>query len=220
MSEPVDFTYRVGGPLGSRARRAGLWFNPAFFAFTAATLTWLILIWRQVPCRPLPGDAFPNPFLRMCYSDIPILYLSRHITRNKSEEPPVIVDLVPQEGRGFIFEARTSQLMAGDYTARLQVDGAPLDGVIETELSVSQQLTPELQDVSANRSVLEQAASLTGGRFLLPDQLHELPDLFHDSSQSQEVREEIPVWNHWLILVLFCIVGTSEWVLRKINGLP
>lgn len=142
------------------------------------------------------------------------------ITRNKSEEPPVIVDLVPQEGRGFIFEARTSQLMAGDYTARLQVDGAPLDGVIETELSVSQQLTPELQDVSANRSVLEQAASLTGGRFLLPDQLHELPDLFHDSSQSQEVREEIPVWNHWPILVLFCIVGTSEWVLRKINGLP
>ena len=80
MSEPADFTYRVGGSVGSRARRLGLWFNPAFYAFVSATLTWLVVIWRQVPCRPLPGDAFPNPFMRMCYSDIPILYLNRDLS--------------------------------------------------------------------------------------------------------------------------------------------
>ncbi len=80
MNEPADLTYRVGGPLGSRARRAGLWFNPAFFAFASATLTWLILLWRQVPCRPLPGDPFPNAFMRACYSDIPILYLNRDLS--------------------------------------------------------------------------------------------------------------------------------------------
>lgn len=80
VSEPVDFTSRTGGPVGRRASRAGIWFNPAFFAFIAATLSWLIVTWRQVPCRPLPGDEFPNAFMRLCYSDIPTLYLNRDLS--------------------------------------------------------------------------------------------------------------------------------------------
>ncbi len=33
-------------------------------------------------------------------------------------------------------------------------------------------------------------------------------------------RKEIALWNHWLIFLVFCGLLMSEWVLRKVNGLP
>lgn len=142
------------------------------------------------------------------------------LTKRNGGEQPITVDLVPQEGRNFVFEGRHTPLTDGDYIVRLQVQGAPLDDVIETEFTVTNTLSPELQDVSANRDLLEQAAALTGGRFFLPDQLGELPDLFQDVHQVKSLHEEIPIWDHWLVLILFCLFATSEWILRKINGLP
>ena len=79
VSEPAVLTYRLGGPMGRRALRAGRWFDPGMWAIAAATLTWLILMARQVPCRPV-GESFPNAFVRLCYSDIPTLYLGRGIS--------------------------------------------------------------------------------------------------------------------------------------------
>lgn len=77
--QTTALTQRLGGPVGPRARRTGLWFDPTVWALLAATVTWLLLIWRQVPCRPI-DDGFPDPFLRLCYSDIPVLYLGRGIS--------------------------------------------------------------------------------------------------------------------------------------------
>ena len=79
VSVPADLTYRVGGNVGRRARRSGFWFNPVIWSLLAATATWLVVIGRQIPCRPT-ADGFPNAFLRLCYSDIPILYLGRGIS--------------------------------------------------------------------------------------------------------------------------------------------
>lgn len=80
VSEPTELTYRLGGPVGDRALRTGRWFDPTLWALLAAMVSWLVVMARQVPCRPLPGDFFPNAFLRLCYSDIPTLYLSRDIS--------------------------------------------------------------------------------------------------------------------------------------------
>ncbi|HEY3548296.1 MAG TPA: glycosyltransferase 87 family protein, partial [Propionicimonas sp.] len=62
----------LGGAIGRHARRGGIWFNPTAWAFLTLTVSWLVLMLRQIPCIPA-GDKFP----RMCYSDITVLYYWR-----------------------------------------------------------------------------------------------------------------------------------------------
>lgn len=105
VSEPADLTYRLGGNIGRRARRSGFWFDPVVWSLLAATLTWLVVILRQVPCRPT-ADGFPNAFLRLCYSDIPILYLGRGISTGAdfytevALEYPVLIGYFMAAARG------------------------------------------------------------------------------------------------------------------------
>jgi uncharacterized membrane protein len=63
----------LGGPMGRRAGGGGLWFSPAPWAYLALTVSWLIVMIRQVPCRSASDQYLPW----MCYSDIPVLYYWR-----------------------------------------------------------------------------------------------------------------------------------------------
>jgi len=71
-------TGRVGGPLGRHAEvsRSG-WFDPVPWVVVAASITWLVLMVRQVPCLQTVVGKVPNTFVRLCYSDIPVLYQNR-----------------------------------------------------------------------------------------------------------------------------------------------
>lgn len=91
---------RIGGTLSERAVRSGVWFDSRYSALIAAWVTMSLAIVKQIPCRPLPGD-FPNPYLRLCYSDITALYLNRHIATGgviykdiSLEYPPLIGYLI------------------------------------------------------------------------------------------------------------------------------
>ena len=105
MTPTAELTQRLGGPVGRRARRTGLWFSPVVWSLLAATVSWLLLVWRQVPCRPV-GDSFPDPFLRLCYSDIPVLYLGRGISTGAgfytevALEYPVLIGYLMAAARG------------------------------------------------------------------------------------------------------------------------
>ena len=48
----------------------------------------------------------------------------------------------------------------------------------------------------------------------------ELPKLFEGLTETESLREEVPLWDHWFTLLLLCGVLGTEWVLRKLNGLP
>jgi hypothetical protein len=74
--------------------------------------------------------------------------------------------------------------------------------------------------VTADPTLLKRIAEASGGQLLWPDQLSELPDLLRGGEVSEERRETIPLWNHWLLLAVFCGLLGTEWVLRKLNGLP
>jgi len=129
--------------------------------------------------------------------------------------------LTPREGNRLIYEGQALNLPAGEYTVRLQTKGAAANLELpEVVLVVNAELTPELQDVSTNRSLLEQIANSTGGEFLYLNELDRLPKLFQSATTSERIREEIPLDSHWSILVLFCGLAMTEWVLRKLNGLP
>lgn len=91
-----SLTERIGGALGPRALRSGDWFSPSAFAFGAAIFTMLVAILRHLPCRNEPHD-FPNALVRLCYSDIPTLFLSRDFGKGGGfysdialEYPPLI----------------------------------------------------------------------------------------------------------------------------------
>jgi len=65
-------TRRLSGPMGLHgARMSHAW------AYALATLSWVICMLRQSPCRQaLPSDS-PDRFGWMCYSDITALFFSR-----------------------------------------------------------------------------------------------------------------------------------------------
>ena len=138
----------------------------------------------------------------------------------KHEEVQVL-PLIPNDGQATIFEARTNSLRPGEYTVELRVENANLgEKTISTDLVVTEHVTAELADVSANPDLLKQIGSLSGGKMFLPDEVNEIPKLFQDVKQKSSTREEEQLWDSWLALLVFCAVAMAEWVLRKVNGLP
>ncbi|WP_437230830.1 hypothetical protein SH661x_002166 [Planctomicrobium sp. SH661] len=157
-------------------------------------------------------------------------FLARHsdpdaeaIFERRGDGPPVTqtIPLTPRPGNSLLYEGQALNLPAGEYTVRLKSKAAePGLELPEVVLIVNAELTPELQDVSANRALLEQIATSTGGKFLYVNELDQLPPFFKSANETERVREEIPLYGHWVILVLFSGIAMTEWVLRKVNGLP
>ena len=131
------------------------------------------------------------------------------------------LDLGTMETRPQIRVGKTASLNVGEYRVELKVENAELgDEPVTAELTVTERGTSELAELSADRNLLEQIAEVTGGRLFLPDEVDEIPDLFKGVTEHESSREEIPLWDHWLVLVLCFGLLTTEWVLRKLNGLP
>ena len=65
---------RLGGPVGVHARRAGIWFDPVPWAILASLVTWLVLLWHQHACVQTTAGKPVNSLMRLCYSDIPLVY--------------------------------------------------------------------------------------------------------------------------------------------------
>lgn len=131
------------------------------------------------------------------------------------------VELAPAENRSFMHEADLSGLNPGEYSITLETPGIPWDAASpETTLVVREEVSEELADISADRALMEEIATAAGGKFFYLDEAGQIPELFKGTQDSSHIREEIPLWSHWLILVLFSFIAMSEWVTRKLNGLP
>ena len=68
----------LGGALGRRAERNGVWFNPQPWVLLAGTVSYLVLMLRQLPCQ-LGGSVYKM----MCYSDITPLFYARGLAEGK-----------------------------------------------------------------------------------------------------------------------------------------
>ena len=69
-----DLERRLGGPVGRHGVREGIWFDPVPWAILAALVTWLVLLWHQHACVQTSAGHPVNALLRLCYSDIPLVY--------------------------------------------------------------------------------------------------------------------------------------------------
>jgi hypothetical protein len=135
--------------------------------------------------------------------------------------PVMSVELSPGGMNPLDYEGRVSGLRPGDYRATLVVEQADLQGQdVSAELQVLEPLTSELGDISANPELLASVAEETGGRLFLPHELDQLPGVFRNVSESTTLRSEQSLWDSWPLLLAFFGLLTTEWVLRKLNGLP
>lgn len=138
-----------------------------------------------------------------------------------SKHPEITVDLKPDPERPLVQTGRANSLRAGEYTVQLSVENADVSPTpITAELSVQEKLSPELADVSGNRPLLEQLATTTGGQFYPIEKARSVTEKFQQVKESLTERKEIPLWNNWLVYLVFCGLLMTEWVLRKMNGLP
>jgi len=125
------------------------------------------------------------------------------------------------EGRPFVSEARISGLRAGAYKLRLVTDQADLGAVpVETTLYVQEPATGELSELSAHRDLLARIATAGQGKLILPHQLRDIPDLIRPPESRSLQQSETSLYDHWLTLLLFFALLTTEWVVRKLSGLP
>jgi hypothetical protein len=78
----------------------------------------------------------------------------------------------------------------------------------------------ELSDLSANRALLEQIATASGGKVYTPETLGELTEALSTRAATREVMVRLPARLSWWVLGLVAALLTVEWVLRKWSGLP
>lgn len=118
-----------GGPMGRHARVGGRWFNPLPWTILAAAVVFAVLALRQVPCIQTDATNPINAFIRLCYSDIPLMYTGQGFglgTPPFGGEggmlfPPVLGVLVLATVR---ISAALGAEIRPDADVQLQLDGA------------------------------------------------------------------------------------------------
>ena len=142
---------------------------------------------------------------------------------NTSDAPGVLKSiLVPSPASPERFTGRVPQLTEGTWRISARTINSQIDipDIVQTEMVVRRQLSAELANVSCNREFLKQISDLSGGEMIEPWEATHLISLLQPEDQAQQKILEKPLWDHWLILLLFCTLLSSEWVLRRLHGLP
>lgn len=166
--------------------------------------------------------------------NVTALWSRQHIARNPDTRAQAVVtrredgidkvfstvQLEPEQGRTRAHSGRVLALPAGEYRVELKVGGPPGDEPIVADFFVHEEKSLELSDVSCNRALLQQVAEISGGRVFNADEVEEIPEMFRDKEEQQSETREIPLWDHWSIMLLFFGLMTVEWVVRKLSGLP
>ena len=121
-----------------------------------------------------------------------------------------------------LFTGRLPRLPPGNWQVELKVSGGTVrfKEPIVTELFVQPHLSAELANVSCNRALLQQISDLSGGSMVEPYRIHDLLTLIQPQDEADNKLEERTLWDHWSILLLMFTLLMSEWVTRKLNGLP
>ncbi|MDX2036082.1 MAG: glutamine amidotransferase [Isosphaeraceae bacterium] len=76
----------------------------------------------------------------------------------------------------------------------------------------------ELENPAADRSLLRQIAEITGGKSLQPEEIDDALESLDTTNTDRVSLTEYRIWDNWPFLILFTLVLTLEWWLRKSRG--
>lgn len=78
----------------------------------------------------------------------------------------------------------------------------------------------ELQNPAMDFQTLNQLATMSGGKVILPDQLSTFTELLKDNVKLIRLNSNVDIWDSWVLLILFILFACGEWALRKVWSLP
>jgi len=110
---------------------------------------------------------------------------------------------------------------AGDYAVRVTATkGQEAIGSTQARFSVFEQ-DLELDNASADATVLDSLAAMTGGEALAPEELPALLERLARDTKNLEIQTETKktLWDTWPFLLVFVGLLGGEWYLRKRWGL-
>lgn len=70
--------------MGRHARQEGLWFNPLPWALGLATLLFVVVYLRHLPCLQTDAETGVDTFIRLCYTDIQASFISGGLASGES----------------------------------------------------------------------------------------------------------------------------------------
>jgi hypothetical protein len=142
--------------------------------------------------------------------------------KNAPTPEQIVVALKPAPDAAERYIGRLPALKSGTWKIELRTTGGTfaLRDSVQSEILVKEQLSAELANVACNRDLLTQLAVDSGGQVVEPYDAEQLISLVQPRDQSQQKIQERTLWDHWSIVLVFFTLLTSEWVIRKLNGLP
>lgn len=141
--------------------------------------------------------------------------VTAELVREDGQRFPVRLEPLP--GAAGVYSGEWLPPGPGNYRAVLRSPSGQ-QGEAVTRLVVERS-SLETDEPQQNEALLRRLALMTGGRYLLPTEVDELPNLVPDRRQEFRTRVEHPLWTAPLGLFLFVLLLVSEWVLRKRTGL-
>jgi uncharacterized membrane protein len=129
---------------------------------------------------------------------------------------PESVQIIPQgeTARGFYF----AQGKPGEYKIETVAtkDGKEI-GRDSARFNVYQD-DRELENPAADRALLRQIAENTGGKSVAPEELGKQLATLDPSMAERVSLTEKRIWDNWYFLLLFALIMSLEWWLRKRRG--
>src|SRR5262245_12920601 len=147
------------------------------------------------------------------------------------EKAVALVPLKPNASQPRLLEGQVHDLLPGQYEIELVIpsladkltappgpDGKP--GKLRATFAVLAPEGEEMVELGTNYPLLEDLAAKSGGKLLTPETAAEVVDLLAARTLTRTHREEEPLYQSLLALLLIVGMLTVEWVVRKRAGLP
>jgi hypothetical protein len=151
------------------------------------------------------------------------------LIRKPKNGPEEVVGLMPLKPHPVIpreLDGAQANLPPGDYDVELVIPDIEekLNGPDGKKLRAHFQVLPadtgEMLDLGTNWLLMEDIAAKTGGKVFPAAQAAELVDLLQSRSATREYAIEQKMWRSWWTLIVFVLLLSCEWVVRKLSGLP
>ena len=119
-----------------------------------------------------------------------------------------------------VYRGLATALADGEYLVRVSAVGLPKEAMqLSTQFVVQASESIEMQETSINSNVLRKVAEISGGRYILENQMDTLVDVLKPLSQGRIVQNELSLWqSYWWFLPIVSVLSV-EWWLRKKAGL-
>ncbi len=177
--------------------------------------------WIDVSPRDMnPGGLAELTFGLRDEDGLPLANVNYDVTVRRPDGESEKVTVRSEDGHGAGDYQNTA--LPGDYWATVAAEGANASmNYASTRFLVSQR-DPELDNPAADPALMRELAHVSGGDYLDPEgMIARLEDWVANGMPSLELKRSrrVTLWDNWINLLLFVLLITLEWILRKKRGL-